>query len=114
MRDYPQPQGKWNRTQDDAVAPRWSPDGRYVDYWIDGLSIDTLKRVRIDRRPSIVVHAPEIGDVRDLYGLGNWDLHPDGRRFLVTVPVTLTPRSDGGKTQAPSDATSYSRISSAS
>jgi serine/threonine-protein kinase len=85
MRDFPVPQGKWNISRGGARAPRWSPDGRFVYFWRGGAPLDTLFRARTDRTPTVVVHAPEVVAVVDAEGVQNWDLHPDGRRFIVAV-----------------------------
>jgi serine/threonine-protein kinase len=85
MRDFPVPQGKWNISRGDARTPRWSPDGKFVYFWRSGAPLDTLFRSRIDRTPTVVVHAPEVVAVMDADGTNNWDLHPDGRRFIVAV-----------------------------
>jgi serine/threonine-protein kinase len=90
MRDYPVPQGKWNLSRGDAVAPRWSPDGNAVYFWRGGAPVDTLYRVRISRTPSVAVGAPEVVVIMDMDGLANWDLHPDGRRFVAAVASTQT------------------------
>ncbi|HSB55498.1 MAG TPA: hypothetical protein VLD58_14155, partial [Gemmatimonadales bacterium] len=85
MRDFPVPQGKWNLSRGQGRASRWSPDGRFVYFWRGGTPLDSLFRVRIDRTPAIVVHAPELVVAMDAAGTANWDLHPDGRRFVVAV-----------------------------
>jgi Tol biopolymer transport system component/tRNA A-37 threonylcarbamoyl transferase component Bud32 len=85
MRDYPVPQGKWNISRGDARSPRWSPDGKFVYFWRAGSPLDTLFRVRVDRTPSVVVQAPEVVVAMNADGIQNWDLHPDGRRFIVAV-----------------------------
>ena len=85
MRDFPVPQGKWNISPAGSQAPRWSPDGKYVYFWRSGTPNDTLFRTRIERTPSVVVQAPEVVVVMDAAGIQNWDLHPDGRRFIVAV-----------------------------
>ncbi len=85
MRDFPVPQGKWNISRGDARSPRWSPDGKFVYFWRAGSPIDTLFRVRVDRTSNVVVQAPEMVVAMDADGTVNWDLHPDGRRFLVAV-----------------------------
>jgi Tol biopolymer transport system component len=91
MRDYPVPQGKWNLSRGEAAAPRWSPDGSAVYFWRAGAPVDTLLRVRITRTPSVAVSAPEVVVAMDADGISNWDLHPDGRRFVVAVASTGTP-----------------------
>jgi len=88
MRDYPVAQGKWRVSSTTrSNAPRWSPDGRYVYYWVATVTgqLDTLFRVRVDRTPSVAVRAPEVVLALDVAGIENWDLHPDGKRILVTV-----------------------------
>jgi hypothetical protein len=57
-----------------------------VYFWRSGNPLDSLFRVRIDRTPAVVVHAPELVVAMDAAGPQNWDLHPDGRRFVVAVP----------------------------
>ena len=89
MRDFPVPQGKWNISRGPGRAPRWSPDGKFVYFWRRGSPIDTLFRARIDRTPAIVVQAPEAVVTMNIDGLWNWDLHPDGKRFIVAVPASV-------------------------
>ena len=95
LRDFPVPQGKWNLSRGTGSAPRWSPDGRFVYFWRGAQPLDSLFRVRIDRAPSMVVQAPELVVAMDVDNLTSWDLHPDGRRFIVTVP-TATGASSAG------------------
>ncbi len=85
MRDFPVPQGKWNISRGPGVAARWSPDGKYVYFWRPAGQVDTLFRARIERTPTVVVQAPEVVSVLDADGVVNWDLHPDGRRFVVAM-----------------------------
>ncbi len=89
MRDYPAQQGKWNLSRGDGSAPRWAPDGKAVYFWRTGAPLDTLFRVRIDRAPSVVVHAPEVVATIDAMGVGNWDVHSDGRRFVLAIAPTV-------------------------
>ncbi|MDQ8155664.1 MAG: protein kinase [Gemmatimonadota bacterium] len=85
MRDFPVPQGKWNISRGEGRSPRWSPDGKFVYFWRPGSPIDTLFRARVDRTSNVVVQAPEVVVAMDADGTANWDLHPDGRRFVVAV-----------------------------
>jgi serine/threonine-protein kinase len=96
LRDFPVPQGKWNLSRGSGSAPRWSPDGRFVYYWKGAQPLDSLFRVRIDRTPSIVVHDPELVLAMDVDQLSHWDLHPDGRRFIVNVPKLAGASATGG------------------
>jgi serine/threonine-protein kinase len=89
IRDYPVPQGRWRVSSTElSGGARWSRDGNYVYFWRDGTAgLDTLFRARIDRRPSVVVHPPELVLTIDLPGYENWDLHPDGKRIVVVANV---------------------------
>ena len=95
MRDFPVPQGKWNISRGPGSAARWSPDGRFVYFWKGAGISDSLFRVRIDRTPTMVVQAPELVIAMDADGLASWDLHPDGRRFITTVPAAAAASSAG-------------------
>ena len=97
MRDFPVPQGKWNLSRGRGSAPRWSPDGRFVYFWRGAQPLDSLFRVRIDRAPSTVVQAPELVVAMDVDGLASWDLHPDGRRFIVNAPTAVGASSSGAQ-----------------
>ncbi len=88
LRDFPVPQGKWNVSRGIGQSPRWSPDGRYIYFWRGAQPLDSLFRVRIDRSPTIVVQAPELVLAVDTDNTSSWDLHPDGRRFIISVRVT--------------------------
>ncbi len=88
LRDFPVPQGKWNVSRGNGQSPRWSPDGRYVYFWRGAQPLDSLFRVRIDRSPTIVVQAPELVLAVDSDNISSWDLHPDGRRFIISLAAT--------------------------
>ncbi len=87
LRDFPTPVGKWAVSRILSRAPRWSPDGRYLYYWRPSPQVDSLYRVRVDRTQSVVVQAPELVVALDVDGVWNWDLHPDGKRFVYTAPA---------------------------
>jgi dipeptidyl aminopeptidase/acylaminoacyl peptidase len=100
VRDFPVPQGKWNISRGSGAAPRWSPDGRFVYFWRQDAQIDSLFRVRIDRTPAIVAQAPEFVAAVNADAVQNWDLHPDGRRFIVAVPASEPAATSGTAPQA--------------
>ena len=93
LRDFPVPQGKWNVSRGDGLAPRWSSDGRYIYFWRGSQPLDSLFRVRVDRAPSIVVQAPEPVLAVNADNVRNWDLHPDGRRIAISVAGTFSASS---------------------
>ena len=108
IRDFPTPVGQWKVSPSGGLRPRWSRDGQFVHYWKAGTadevdsqgvrgfesSLDTLFRVRVERTPAVVVRAPEVVTVLRR-GLASWDLHPDGKRFIVAVPDRDGGRSTG-------------------
>jgi Tol biopolymer transport system component len=95
LRDFPVPQGKWNLSRANARAPRWTPDGKAVLFWRAGSPVDSLFRVRLGRAPGVVVQDPELVVAMNMDGLTNWDLHPDGRRFVVAVPSAAAAPAGG-------------------
>ena len=95
LRDFPTPVGKWAVSRVLSRAPRWSPDGRYLYYWRPSPQLDSLYRVRVDRTPSVVVQTPEFVVALDVDGVQNWDLHPDGKRFMYMAPARA-PATGGG------------------
>ena len=86
LRDFPAPVGKWRVSASGGDFPRWSRDGRYLYFWRRSTPYDTLYRTRVDRTPAVVVNPPEVAAAIDAAGIDNWDLHPDGTRFIVAVP----------------------------
>ncbi len=101
LRTFPVAEGKWRVTTGGVgVAPRWSPDGQYVYFTRAGAPEDSLFRVRVDRtaQGGVVVRGEELVLTHDISGIGNWDLHPDGRRALITVAGNSgpTPTGEGG------------------
>ncbi len=101
IRDFPVPQGKWKVSPNGGSAPRWSPDGRAVYFWRTGSPDDTLFRARVDRAPAVVVHAPEVVATLNAAGIQHWDLHPDGRRFIVAVAEVTVAAPAGGAAGVP-------------
>jgi len=96
LHDFPVPTGKRRVSFGGGQGPRWSPDGKTLYYWKGAGGADTLFSVAIERDP-VVVRQPEFVLAADIAGaLFNWDLHPDGNRFLVTV-------ADGGTTETPGE-----------
>ncbi len=89
IRDFPMPRGKWRASRGASGAPRWSSDGRYLFYTHagGGSGIDTLYRVLVERKSAVSVSAtPEVMFIGDIDGISNWDLHPDGKHFVVAMP----------------------------
>jgi Tol biopolymer transport system component len=84
LRDFPVPNGKWQVSATGGRMPRWSPDGKDLYYWRQGFAfIDSLYRVRIDRTPSVRVNSPQLVLTHDIISTEGWDIHPDGKRFVM-------------------------------
>ncbi len=86
LRDFPDPTGKWRVSFGGGRGARWAPDGRTLYYWRwnPEPGADTLFSVRIDRTPGVVVRESVPVGVFNLNFWTDWDLHPDGERFLIT------------------------------
>jgi serine/threonine-protein kinase len=95
LRTFPVPQGKWKVSERGGGNPRWSPDGRYIYFWRGGPPMDSLFRARVDRTPAIVVQAEEFVLAMSADNVGAWNFHPDGKRFIVTVPAVAGASSTG-------------------
>ncbi len=100
IRDFPKPRGKWLVSAGDGEHPRWSHDGRYVYFWRQGAPLDTLFRARVESAPEVAVRAPEVMATVDISGVANWDLHPDGRRFIAAVDDIATTRAAGSSAES--------------
>ena len=75
-------------SSDGGRWPAWSPDGNTVYYWTrDGIgSVATLWAAGVSRGPPFVVTRTD-SLLTGVYNPNNWDLHPDGDRFVVTRQV---------------------------
>ena len=80
---------KWQISADGAEAPLWSPDGRELYYWkgsrLMAVSVTTEPDFAPGKERELL--QPEFSD------LLNWDIAPDGKRFVVVgrVPMELMP-----------------------
>lgn len=87
VREFPVPENKWRLTTGQSNAPRWSRDGRYL-WWTHaggGSGIDTVYRARVEDPARGRFGAPEAMHVGNIDGIANWDLHPDGTRFVMAA-----------------------------
>ncbi len=94
MRDFPNPIGKWKLSASHGGAPRWSPDGKFLYYVQLSPPLDTLWRVQVDWKPSIVVRTPVVAAAPGRLGVQQWDLHPDGKRFIAAMNNSAGPAPD--------------------
>jgi serine/threonine protein kinase len=90
VRPYPEVNsGKWQVSTDGGVTPLWSPDGRELFY----RSGNEFMAIRVNTEPSFSFETPNLlfqGNyvIPGVVFLSNWDISPDGKRFLMIKPAT--------------------------
>jgi serine/threonine-protein kinase len=89
VRPFPEVnKGKWQISTGGGNCPLWSPDGRELFY----LSEDgNAMSVAVESKPTLRFGAPKVLFKNTNLGLtvtsGHpWDIHPDGKRFLMMEP----------------------------
>ena len=82
-----------------GVSPAWSPDGNKIYYWRASPGEDSLFAATIQRDPVFAVLSTEFVFAGDYKNPADWDLHPDGDRFITARIV----RDDRDETGAPVD-----------
>jgi serine/threonine-protein kinase len=82
VQPYPGPGAKWPISTDGGTEPVWSPDGKEL-FFRHG---DQLLAVAIQTSPAFVVQKPVVlfeGPYEVVEGARNYDVAPDGKRFLM-------------------------------
>jgi Tol biopolymer transport system component len=82
---FPQPGERFPVSVTDANYAAWAPDSRTI-YYASG---DTLIAARVQTSPRFAVTDRRILFTRS--GLHMVDVHPDGRRFVMTRPASTAP-----------------------
>ena len=86
---FPGPGGKWQVSTDGGTRPVWRPDGRELFYLgadhLMAVPVETTGGFRSDR--PVALFPNDLGDSRDG---ANYDISPDGKRFLVMVEAEKT------------------------
>ena len=88
IQPYPGPGGKWQISTEGGTEPMWNPNGRELFY----RSGDKMMAVDITTQPPFSAGKPRMlfsgPYLPDWTALGtNYDISPDGRRFLMVKPV---------------------------
>ena len=83
VQPYPGPGGKWRISSGGGAVPRWNPNGRELFY----VSGDKMMAVDVTTAPIFSVGTPKMLFVFEGQEVANWDISPDGQRFLTVKPV---------------------------
>jgi serine/threonine protein kinase len=80
--------GKWQISTNGGTSPLWSPDGKELFYLSEDNSVMT---VAVETGPMVTFDTPKTlfqsTNVGFTLGGGTpWDIHPDGKRFLMMKP----------------------------
>ena len=92
IQSFPKREGKWQVSVDGGVYSRWSRDGKELFYLaLDGklmaASVKEDSALEVGT-PKPLFEPPFVGGARTILGFRNqFDVAPDGERFLINVPV---------------------------
>jgi hypothetical protein len=85
--------GRWQVSTSGGDTPLWSPDGRELFYQSD----DAVMGVSAEAEPTFKAGKPEtlfrgtyVRFPTSVYDTQPWDIHPDGKRFLMLKPSSST------------------------
>jgi Tol biopolymer transport system component/tRNA A-37 threonylcarbamoyl transferase component Bud32 len=87
VQPYPGPGGKWQISTEGGTEPMWNPNGRELFY----RSGDKMMAVEIATQPGFAAGTPrtlfEGRYETAMVPIDNYDVSPDGQRFLMLKPV---------------------------
>jgi Tol biopolymer transport system component/predicted Ser/Thr protein kinase len=83
VQPYPGPGRKWRISSGGGAGPRWNPNGRELFYQ----NGDKMMAVDVTTSPSFSVGTPKMLFVVEAEDIADWDVSPDGQRFLMIKPV---------------------------
>jgi len=83
VQPYPGPGGKWPISTEGGTELRWSADGRELFYRLG----DKMMVVEVQSEPAFTSGRPQLvfegPYLTDLFATSNYDISPDGQRFLM-------------------------------
>ena len=86
VRPYPSAAGKWQISTEGGAEPVWNPKGREL-FYRDG---DKMMAVEIATQPAVSGGKPKVvfegPYLRTVIMTSNYDVSPDGQRFLMLKP----------------------------
>ncbi len=98
VRPFPGPVRETRITRSQATVPMWAPDGRSVLFLDRSGETTRIMRLPIDTSGDrVVVGNPKVmasGRLGGTTPVGGFDVTPDGRRLLVTLPPPPPPPGD--------------------
>ncbi len=87
--------GKWQVSTSGGNSPLWSPDGQELFYLKEDNSV---MAVAVEMKPAFTLGTPRklfSGSFANGVGEGTpWDIHPDGKRFLMIKPSRSLPSTE--------------------
>jgi Tol biopolymer transport system component len=84
VRSFPEPRQPMQVSSLGGSRPNWSPDGNSIYYWRSYPGEDSLFAARVQREPAFRVLSTEFVLAGDYRNVEDWDLHPEGDRFVTT------------------------------
>jgi serine/threonine-protein kinase len=84
VRSFPEPRQPTPVSSGGGRRPNWSPDGNTIYYWREYPDVDSLFAARIQLEPAFRVLGTDFVLAGDYGNADEWDLHPDGDRFVTT------------------------------
>jgi eukaryotic-like serine/threonine-protein kinase len=90
--------GRWQVSTNGGSGPLWSPDGRELFYRSGDvtMSVDVeTNPVFKPGHPKILFRGNYLSDNHSAGGAAYWDIHPDGKRFLMIKPPGAAPSAEG-------------------
>jgi Tol biopolymer transport system component len=90
VQPYPGPGGKWQISTDGGSEPMWNPNGREL-FYRSGNNDEKLMAVDISTQSGFAPGKPhqlfQGNYLPDPYARANYDVSPDGQRFLMLKPI---------------------------
>ncbi len=91
LQPFPPTGSKQQITQGRGLWPLWSPDGSQLFFRSTG---QQLMAVDIETTPAVTFGSPKPIPIRGPGDSRNFDVMPDGERFIAVVPVTVEETED--------------------
>ena len=93
--------GKWQVSTGGGSCALWSPDGREIYYLVGYSEVEAVMGVAVETepvfrpgKPRLLFNGKYTGPAPD-NGVP-WDIHPDGKRFLLIKPPEIIPKKAAG------------------